>query len=48
MKSYEIDDKFPAITELSFKGDVMPDNIVRINYTINLSGLPCENLLETE
>ena len=48
MKSYNVDDSFPVITELSFKGDVIPKNIIRINYTVNLSGLPCENLLETE
>ncbi|WP_019680665.1 PD-(D/E)XK motif protein [Ruminococcus flavefaciens] len=48
MKSYNVDDNFPVITELSFKDDVIPKNIIRINYTVNLSGLPCENLLETE
>ena len=48
MKSYIIDDSFPAITEYSFKGDVIPKNILRINYTVDLSGLPCENLLGTE
>lgn len=48
MKSYNVDKDFPAITELSFKGDVIPQNIIRLNYTVDLSGLPCENLLETE
>lgn len=48
MKSYNVDDGFPAISEYSFKGDVIPKNILRINYTVDLSGLPCENLLETE
>ena len=48
MKSYNVDSDFPVITELSFKGDVIPKNIIKINYTIDISGLPCENLLETE
>lgn len=48
MKSYNVDDSFPAISESSFKGDVIPKNILRINYTVDLSGLPCENLIETE
>lgn len=48
MKSYDVDDSFPAITESSFKGDVIPKNILRINYTVDLSGLPCENIFETE
>lgn len=48
MKIYNVDDSFPAISELSFKGDVIPKNILRIHYTVDLSGLPCENLLETE
>lgn len=48
MKLYNVDDSFPAISELSFKGDVIPKNILRINYTVDLSGLPCENIFETE
>lgn len=48
MKLYEVDDSFPAITESSFKGNVIPANIIRINYTVNLSGLPSKNLMETE
>lgn len=48
MKMYRIDDSFPAITEKSFKGDVIPKSILRINYSVDLSGLLCENILETE
>ena len=48
MKLYNVDDSFPAISESSFKGDVIPKNILRINYTVDLSGLPCENIFETE
>lgn len=48
MKSYIVDDSFPAISENSFKGDVIPKNILRFHYTVDLSGLPCENILETE
>lgn len=48
MKLYNVDDNFPAISESSFKGDVIPKNILRINYTVDLSGLPCENIIETE
>lgn len=48
MKQYEVDEDFPAITESSFKDNVIPTNIIRIRYTVNLSGLPCTNLMETE
>lgn len=48
MKSYIVDDSFPAISENSFKGDVIPKNILHLNYTVDLSGLPCENILGTE
>lgn len=48
MKCYEINDDFPVISESSFKGNVIPKNILRINYTVDLSGVPCKNLTETE
>lgn len=44
-KKYTVDEKFPTITEHSFKQDCIPKNIVRLNYTINLSSLNGENLL---
>lgn len=48
MKSYSIDANFPAISEASFIGGVIPKNIIKINYTVDLSGLPCTNILEME
>ena len=44
-KKYTVDDRFPMITEASFKEGMLPRNVVRFNYTIDLSGIEGENLL---
>jgi hypothetical protein len=41
-RKYIIDDNFPKIIEKSFKNDVFPPNIKKINYTINLDGIDYE------
>ena len=46
-KRYPVNEKFPAITEESFKDNRLPEGIVRLRYTVDLSGLPGENLLES-
>lgn len=38
-KQYSVDDTFPAVTENSFKGDRLPEGIVKFTYTVDLSGL---------
>lgn len=38
-KQYPVDDSFPRITESSFKDNCLPQNIVRITYTVDLSGV---------
>ena len=45
MKKYAVTDSFPTITEQSFKNDTIPEGIIKFTYTIDLSGLPSENLL---
>lgn len=47
MKSYPVDDKFPSITEQSFKGEKLPDNVLKFTYTIDLSGIDSTNLIGT-
>jgi len=39
---YNVDEKFPKITEESFKGDVIPPAIVEIRYKVDLDGVPYE------
>lgn len=36
---YPVDNSFPAITDQSFKNDVLPKNIKSITYTISLDGV---------
>lgn len=45
-KAYPVNDDFPKITETSFKMDRLPKNVVRFEYTVDLTGLDCINLLE--
>ena len=45
MNKYQVDDSFPVITEKSFKNDILPANIIKFTYTVDLAGLDCENLL---
>lgn len=44
-KRYAVDECFPSITESSFKDGSLPRSIVRVNYTIDLSGLQGKSLL---
>lgn len=46
MKKYSVDEKFPLVTESSFKNDCLPTHIVKFTYDIDLSGIECENLLD--
>lgn len=45
MKKYSVDEGFPMVTEHSFKDDCLPPHIVKFSYTVDLSGIACENLL---
>ncbi len=45
MKIYPVNDNFPSVTFNSFKGDKLPDNIVKFTYTVNLSGLETKSNL---
>ena len=45
LRSYDVDDSFPQITDQSFKNNEMPKGILRIQYTVDLSNLPYEKLL---
>ena len=45
MKLYLVNESFPFITEHSFKNNCIPANVTKINYTIDLSGIECKNLL---
>jgi len=38
-RKYLVDQYFPQITPLAFKGDKIPNNIIQITYTIDLDGL---------
>jgi len=38
-RKYVVDDKFPKITQNSFKEDKIPKSIIQITYTIDLDGL---------
>ncbi len=44
-KRYPVDDRFPLITEHSFKWDRIPRNVVHFTYAVDLSGVTGENLL---
>lgn len=45
MLQYKVDDTFPCITPASFVNGVMPDGILKITYTADLSGLTPVSLL---
>lgn len=44
-KLYHVDDSFPSVTEASFKNGKLPDHVIKFVYTIDISGIPCINLL---
>lgn len=39
-RKYTVDETFPRIVNESFKNDKLPDAIIRIEYTIDLDGIP--------
>lgn len=46
MKAYKVDERFPKITAESFKGNKIPDNILKISYEISLAGIEESDILE--
>ncbi len=44
IRKYLIDDGFPKITDDTFVGGKIPDNISALTYTVDLNGLPYENI----
>ena len=46
MLKYTVDSAFPRITPASFIGGVMPASITKITYTVDLSGMTPESMLE--
>ncbi len=46
MLKYTIDSDFPRITPASFVGGVMPAGITKITYTVDLSGMTPESMLQ--
>ena len=45
---YHVDGDFPRITPESFKDSVMPKGIVKVIYTVDLSGLNSEKMSNLE
>lgn len=43
---FEVDDSFPRITNKSFENNCIPEGILEIKYTADLSGLPRNNMSE--
>ena len=48
MLNYKIDENFPRITPSSFVGGVLPTGITKIDYTIDLDGIPAQSLIQGE
>ena len=46
MLKYTVDDSFPRITPASFVGGTMPAGITKISYTVDLSGMVPESMLQ--
>ena len=44
VRKFLIDDNFPKIVEKSFKNDVYPPNIIKIEYTIDLEGIDYKSI----
>jgi len=45
MREYEVSDTFPRITQSSFRDGKIPEAVIRITYTIDLSGIEYRSLL---
>lgn len=43
-RKYKIDKDFPSITVNNFKGDKIPEGIVKIVYDVDLNGLEYERM----
>ena len=48
MLQYTVDESFPKITPQSFIGGVLPQGIVKISYTVDLSGRDAKSLIHGE
>lgn len=46
MLKYTVDESFPRITPASFVGGTMPAGITKISYTVDLSGMVPESMLQ--
>lgn len=45
MKSFPVDDNFPAVTEKSFIGEQLPKCVTKFTYTLDLSGVNSKNII---
>lgn len=43
MRFYDVNESFPFITDASFVVGHIPENIIQLNYTVDLTGLPYSN-----
>lgn len=48
MKVFAVDDEFPSLTLDSFIGGQLPQNVTKVKYTVDLSGIPSRPDLLTE
>lgn len=48
MLKYTVDDTFPRVTPASFINGVMPAGITKITYTVDLSGMTPESMMQGE
>lgn len=48
MLKYTVDSDFPRITPASFAGGIMPSGITKITYTVDLSGITPESMMQGE
>ena len=46
MLKYDIGPEFPRITPASFVGGVLPTGVSKITYTVDLSGMPSESMVQ--
>lgn len=46
MLRYTINSNFPRITPESFIGGVLPAGVTKITYTVDLSGIPSESMVQ--
>ncbi|KKN19918.1 hypothetical protein LCGC14_0940900 [marine sediment metagenome] len=46
-RTYNADNKFPKITLKSFKTDKLPQNVIDLNYTLNINSEPPKPIIES-